>query len=64
MFLAVVFFCTSMDVGSCQVLGNNDNLWRTSEECLLDAETFAEVLREQDFYVRPGCFELNVGQAL
>ena len=53
-----------MDVGTCQVLANNDNLWRTSEECLLDAETFAELLREQGFYVRPGCFELNVGQAL
>ena len=61
MWLAVVMYCVSLDVTSCDVIANVKELHITEESCREDAYSVATSIVAQGFYASPGCFKIGEG---
>ena len=59
MWLAVVMFCTTPDVTTCQVIANLENLHYSEEACITDATSVATVYNMQNMYAKGGCFKIG-----
>ena len=62
MWLAVVMFCTTPDVTTCQVMANLEQLYYSEEACMADATDVATALIMQMLYAKAGCF--NIGESV
>ena len=59
MWLAVVMFCTTPNVTTCQVLANTANFYYSEEACMKDATDVANAIILQRSYAKAGCFKLD-----
>lgn len=59
MWLAVVMFCTTPDVTTCQVMANLEKLHYSEEACMADATDVATALLLQMIYAKAGCFKIG-----
>lgn len=59
MWLALVLYCSTPDVTSCNVVANVDKLYITEESCLQDANSVATYLISQNLYASSGCLKIG-----
>lgn len=59
MWLAVVMFCPTPNVLTCQVIANLENLHYSEEACMADATDVATALIMQMLYAKAGCFKIG-----
>jgi hypothetical protein len=59
MWLAIVFYCTTMSVDSCELAANTKNLWYNRTECEVDAMEMSGIIEGQGLYSRWACIELG-----
>ena len=59
MWLAVVMFCTTPDVTTCQVMANLENMRYSEKECMADATDAATAMLLQGVYAKAGCFKIG-----
>lgn len=59
MWLAVVMYCATPDVTTCQVIANSNNLHYTEEACHADSTGVANAIRMQGMYAQAGCFKIG-----
>jgi hypothetical protein len=59
MWLAVVMFCPTPNVLTCQVIANLENLHYSEEACMADATSVATVYNMQNMYAKGGCFKIG-----
>jgi len=59
MWLAVVMFCTTTDVTTCNVMANLERLHYSEEACMEDATSVATAIILQRAYAKAGCFKIG-----
>ena len=60
MFLAVIMYCSALDVTSCEVLLRSKGGFFTIEEaCEEEIATIGNGLVEEGYFVKAKCFELE-----
>jgi len=61
MWLALVFFCTSNDVMSCQSYANADELYLTESACIINVVSASLYITSeyQPMYIKPSCIKLG-----
>jgi len=59
MWLAVVMYCTTPDVTTCQVIANTEKLYYSGEACMADATDVETAILLQMMYAKAGCFKLG-----
>lgn len=59
MWLAVVMYCATPDVTTCQVIANTENPHYSEEACMADATEVATAIVIQMMYAKAGCFKIG-----
>ncbi len=60
MFLAVIMYCSALDVASCEVmLRSKGGVFTIEEDCLEEITLIGNGLVEEGYFVKAKCFELD-----